>query len=110
MRPQGHPEHPLFVYHLLKALIWPYSKENTTVHLYKSAQLSCRIAPLSRGHLRSIAAGENDVDYVIDACNDLLIDSSDEDIQLRRLVLVLCPMGNMHRSPPRACTGTRTML
>lgn len=37
LRPQGHPDHPLSIYHLLQALIWCYSKECTTVYIQESA-------------------------------------------------------------------------
>jgi hypothetical protein len=97
MRPQGHPEHPSSIYHILKA-IWCYSKENTTVYIYEFTQLSCKLLPLcpEGTYLRSIAAEANDLNYVIHACNDLLIDTSDKGIRLQRLVFELCPLGNVH--------------
>ncbi|KAG1747308.1 CHAT domain-containing protein [Suillus lakei] len=99
LRPQGHPDHPSSLYHLFKALIWRYSKENTTAYIYESVQLSCKLLPLcpEGTYLRSIAAGANGVDYVIRACNNLPTDASDEGIHLRRNVLELCPLGNEHR-------------
>ncbi|KAG2071406.1 hypothetical protein BDR04DRAFT_1117791 [Suillus decipiens] len=100
LRPQGHPDHSLSIYHLFEALTWRYRKENTAVYIQESAQLSCKLLPLcSEGtYLHSIAAGENGVDYVIRACNELPTDSSDEGIHLRRVVLELCPLGNEYRS------------
>ncbi|KAG1869923.1 CHAT domain-containing protein [Suillus subluteus] len=100
LRPQGHPDHPLSIYHLLIALIWRFGKENfTTVYIQECAQLSCELLPLcpEGTYLRSIAAGENGVDYVIRACNNLPIDASDEGIHLRRVVFELCPPGNTYR-------------
>ncbi|KAG1862744.1 CHAT domain-containing protein [Suillus subalutaceus] len=99
LRPQGHPDHPLSIYHLLKALIWRYSKERTAVYIQECAQLSCKLLPScpEGTYLRSIAAGANGVDYVIRACNNLPIDVSDEGIHLCRVVLELCPLGNKHR-------------
>ncbi|KAG1837231.1 CHAT domain-containing protein [Suillus subalutaceus] len=100
LRPQAHPDHPLSIYHLLKALIWRYCKENsTTVYIQECAQLSRKLLPLcpEGTYLRSIAAGPNGVDYVIPACNNLPIDASDEGIHLRRVVLELCPLGSAHR-------------
>ncbi|KAG1771926.1 CHAT domain-containing protein [Suillus placidus] len=99
LRPRGHPDHPSSTYHLLKALIWRYSKENAAIYIHESAQLSCELLPLcpEGTFLRSIAAGANGVDYVICECNKLPIDASDEGIHLRRIVLELCPLGNQHR-------------
>ncbi|KAG2029056.1 CHAT domain-containing protein [Suillus americanus] len=100
LRPQGHPDHPLSIYHLLKALIWRYRKENfTAVYIQECAQLSCKLLPLcpEGTYLRSIVAGANGVDYVIGQCNNLPIDASDGGIHLCRVVLELCPLGNEHR-------------
>ncbi|KAG1818651.1 CHAT domain-containing protein [Suillus subaureus] len=100
LRSQGHPDHPSSIYHLIKTLIWRFSKENfIAVYIQESAQLCCKLLPLcSEGtYLRSIAAGEDGVDYVIRACNKLPIDTSDEGIHIRRVVLELCPLGNEHR-------------
>ncbi|KAG2139400.1 CHAT domain-containing protein [Suillus cothurnatus] len=102
LRPQGHPDHPLSIYHLTSALIWRYRKERTAVYIRESARLSCKLLTLcpEGTYLRSIAAGADDIDYVIRECNNLPIDASDEGIRLRRVVLELCPLGNEHR--PRA--------
>ncbi|KAG2123289.1 CHAT domain-containing protein [Suillus clintonianus] len=64
LRPQGHPNHTLSLFHLIAALNWRYGKERTA-------------------------------EYV-----NLPIDASDEGIQLRRVVLELCPVGLKYR--PRA--------
>ncbi|KAG1826657.1 hypothetical protein EV424DRAFT_1345440 [Suillus variegatus] len=102
LRPQGHPDHPLSIYHLLQALIWCYNKEGTTVYIQESAQLSCKLLPLcpEGTFFHSIAAGANGIDYVIRACNNLPTDASDEDIHFRQVVLDLCTLGSEHR--PRA--------
>ncbi|KAG1862746.1 hypothetical protein DFJ58DRAFT_869783 [Suillus subalutaceus] len=99
LRPQGHPDHPSSIDHLLKALIQRYRKERTAVYIQECAQLSCKLLPLcpEGTYLRSIAAGENGIDHVIRECNDLPIDASDEGIHLCRVVLELCPLGNKHR-------------
>ncbi|KAG1823391.1 CHAT domain-containing protein [Suillus subaureus] len=99
LRPQGHPDHPSSIYHLLKALIWHYSKEPAASYIRECAQLSCKLLPLCPGgtYLCSIAAGGNGADYVIRECNDLPIDVSDEGIHLRRVILELCPLGSAHR-------------
>jgi tetratricopeptide (TPR) repeat protein len=100
LRPQGHPDHPFSLYHLLKALIWRFSKETfNAAYIHESAQLSRKLLPLrpEGTYLRDIAAGANGVDYVIRECNKLPIDTSDEYICLRQIVLELCPLGNAHR-------------
>ncbi|KAG1775511.1 CHAT domain-containing protein [Suillus placidus] len=99
LRPQGHPDHPFSLYHLADALTWRYSKEGTTVDLHESAQLYCKLLPLcpEGTYLRGIAAGANRVDYVIDECNNLRKDASDDGIHFRRIVLQLCPLGHQHR-------------
>ncbi|KAG2068524.1 hypothetical protein BDR04DRAFT_770237, partial [Suillus decipiens] len=99
-RPQGHPDHPLSIYHLVKALIWRFSKENfNAVYIHESAQLCCKLLPLcpEGTYLRSIAAGKTGIDYVIGQCNRLEAEGSDEGIHIRRVVLELCPLGNKHR-------------
>ncbi|KAG1868130.1 hypothetical protein C8R48DRAFT_832870 [Suillus tomentosus] len=77
LRPQPHPYHPLSLYNLTEVLTWRHNKKGT--------------------YLRSIAAGENGVDYVIGGCNNLPTDAS-EGIHLRRVVLELCPLGRQLRS------------
>ncbi|KAG2139860.1 CHAT domain-containing protein [Suillus bovinus] len=102
LRPQPHPDHPLSLYNLTLALNWRHNKTRTAADIRESAQLYHELLPLcpEGTYLRSIAAGENGVDYVIDCCNDLPRDASDEGIHLRRVVLELCPLG--HRLRPRA--------
>ncbi|KAG2348224.1 TPR-like protein [Suillus weaverae] len=79
LRPQHHPDHPLYLYNLTEALTWRHNK--------KTAQLYHELLPLcpEGTYLRSIAAGQNGVDYVISGCNDLLTDASEEGICLRRV-------------------------
>ncbi|KAG2062961.1 hypothetical protein BDR04DRAFT_1235615 [Suillus decipiens] len=99
-RPLGHPDHPLSIYHLVKALIWRFSKENfTAVYIHESTQLCCKILPVcpEGTYLRSIAAGKTGVDYVIGQCNKLEAEGSDEGIHIRRVILELCPLCNKHR-------------
>lgn len=102
LRPQGHPDHPLSIYHLLQALIRCYSEEGTAVYIQESAQLSCKLLPLcpEGTFFHSIAAGANSIDYAIRACNNLPTDASDEGIHFRQVVLDLCTLGSEHR--PRA--------
>ncbi|KAG1844227.1 hypothetical protein F4604DRAFT_1960469 [Suillus subluteus] len=78
LRPQGHPNHPSSIYHLLKALIWRYGKENfTAVYIQECVQLSCKLLPL---------------------CPEgTYLHASDEGIRLRRVILELCPLGSAHR-------------
>ncbi|KAG1882818.1 CHAT domain-containing protein [Suillus subluteus] len=97
LRPQGHPDHSLYLYHLTVALTWCYSKDTTAAYIHESAQLCCKLLPLcpEDTYLRSVAA--DGVDYVIRRCSKLPIDASDEGIHIRRVVLELCPLGNEHR-------------
>ncbi|KAG1777326.1 CHAT domain-containing protein [Suillus placidus] len=98
LRPQHHPDHPLSLYNLTEALNWRHDKESTAADIREAAQLYHELLPLcpEGTYLRSTAAGENGVDYVIGGCNDLPIDASEEGICL----LELCPLGHRHR--PRA--------
>ncbi|KAG1766888.1 CHAT domain-containing protein [Suillus placidus] len=102
LRPQHHPDHPLYLYNLSEALNWRHDKESTAADIREAAQLYHELLPLCQEGtcLRSIAAGKNGVDYVIGRCNDLPIDASEEGICLRRVVLELCPQG--HQLRPRA--------
>ncbi|KAG2094539.1 CHAT domain-containing protein [Suillus cothurnatus] len=100
LRPQGHPDHPLYLYHLTEALNWCYAKENfIAAYIHESAQLYCKLLPLcpEGTYLHSITAGADGVDYVIHECNNLPIDASDEGIHIRRVILELCPLGNERR-------------
>ncbi|KAG1776392.1 CHAT domain-containing protein [Suillus placidus] len=95
LRPQHHPDHPLSVYNLTEALKWRHNKKSTAADIREAAQLYHELLPLcpEGTYLRSIAAGENGVDYVIGGCYNLPIDASEEGICLRRVVLELCPLG-----------------
>jgi hypothetical protein len=65
LRPQGHPDHPLSIYYLIKALTWRYSKEKfTVVYIQESAELCCKLLPLwTEGtYLSSILAGTDGVE------------------------------------------------
>ncbi|KAG1897197.1 CHAT domain-containing protein [Suillus fuscotomentosus] len=101
LRPQHHPDHPLSLYNLTKALTWRHSRKSTAADICEAAQLYHELLPLcpEGTYLRSIAAGGKDVDYVIGGCNNLPTDASDEGIHLQRVVLELCPLG--HRLRPR---------
>ncbi|KAG1773304.1 CHAT domain-containing protein [Suillus placidus] len=102
LRPQRHPDHSLSLYNLTEALNWRHNKKGTAADIREAAQLYHELLPLcpEGTYLCSIAAGENGVDYVIDGCNNLPTDASDEGIHLRRVVLELCPLG--HQLRPRA--------
>ncbi|KAG2139825.1 CHAT domain-containing protein [Suillus bovinus] len=99
LRPQCHPDHPLSLYNLIEALTWRHNKKGTAADISEAAQLYHELLPLcpEGTYLRSIAAGENGVDYVINGCNNLPTDASDEGIHLRRVVLELCPSGHQLR-------------
>ncbi|KAG1769132.1 CHAT domain-containing protein [Suillus placidus] len=110
LRPQGHPDHTISLYCLTEALTWRYRKEGTIVYIHESTQLYCKLLPLcpEGTYLHSVAAGANGVDYVINGCNKLPTDGSDEDIHLRRIMLELCPLGHQHR--PGAFNNLSTTL
>ncbi|KAG1775462.1 CHAT domain-containing protein [Suillus placidus] len=99
LRLQHHPDYCLSLYNLTEALTWRRNKRSTAADIRESAKLYHELLPLyPKGtFLRSIAAGAHGVDYVIDGCNDLPIDASDEGVHLRRVVLELCPLGHQHR-------------
>ncbi|KAG1824270.1 CHAT domain-containing protein [Suillus variegatus] len=99
LRPQRHPNHPLSLYNLTRALTWRHNKESTAGDIREAAQLYHELLPLcpEGTYLYSIAAGENGVDHVIGSCNQLPKDASDEGIHFRRVVLDLCPLGHQLR-------------
>ncbi|KAG1797950.1 CHAT domain-containing protein [Suillus subaureus] len=112
LRPQGHPDHPSSIHHLLKALIWRYSKERTAAYIRECAQLSCKLLPLCPGgtYLCSIAAGGNGADYASTFDESLaqavegrfdqrgIIDDLAESIQHTREAVSLCPEGHSERN------------
>ncbi|KAG2088911.1 hypothetical protein BD769DRAFT_1396197, partial [Suillus cothurnatus] len=69
---------------------------STTAVISIQSHPSADLAPQQE----NIVAGPDGVDYVIDGCNKLPIDASDEGVQLRRVILELCPLG--HQLRPRA--------
>jgi hypothetical protein len=84
LHPQHHPDHPLSLYNLTEVLTWRHVKKSTAANIREAAQLYHELLPLCPDgtYLRSIAADENGVDYVIEECNDLPTDTSDEGICL----------------------------
>ncbi|KAG0704892.1 CHAT domain-containing protein [Suillus ampliporus] len=98
LRPRGHPDRPSSLYNLTEALTWRYGKTDTAADIRESVQIYHELLPLcpEGTYLRSIAEGEDGVDYVIEGCNNLPTDASDEGIHLRRIVLELCPLGHQH--------------
>ncbi|KAG2344790.1 hypothetical protein BDR05DRAFT_909343, partial [Suillus weaverae] len=102
LRPQRHPDHSLSLYNITEALTWRRNKKDTAADIREAAQLYHELLPLcpEGTYLHSISAGANGVNRVIRRCNGLPIDTSDEGIHLRRVVLELCPLGHLLR--PRA--------
>ncbi|KAG1831154.1 CHAT domain-containing protein [Suillus subalutaceus] len=102
LRPRHHPDRPLSLYNLAEALNWRHKKKNIAADIREAAQICHELLPLwTEGtYIRSIVAGEDCVDYVINGCISLPIDASDEGIHLRQVVLELCPIG--HQLRPRA--------
>jgi tetratricopeptide (TPR) repeat protein len=98
LRPQRHPDRPLSLYNLSRALNWRHSKKSTAADIREAAQLYHELLSLcpEGTYLRSIAAGAG-ADYVIAGRNTLPTDASDEGICLRRVVLELCTVGHQRR-------------
>ncbi|KAG2134505.1 hypothetical protein DEU56DRAFT_409115 [Suillus clintonianus] len=98
LRPQGHADHALSLYNLILALIWCYRKEPTLVYIHESVELCCKLLPFcpEGTYLRSMGA-DSAIDYVMSECDELPIDSSDEGIHIRRVMLKLYPLGHRHR-------------
>ncbi|KAG2122495.1 CHAT domain-containing protein [Suillus clintonianus] len=98
LRPQGHPNHTLSLFHLIFALIWRYSKERTSVFIHESLQLCCKLLPLSPEGTYLCSTGvDSAVDYVIAECNNIPIGASDEGIHIQRVVLEFRPLGHQRR-------------
>ncbi|KAG2131933.1 CHAT domain-containing protein [Suillus cothurnatus] len=99
LRPEHHLDYSSSLFNLTEALTWRYNKKGTTADIREAAHLYRELLPLCPNgtYLRSIAVGENGVDYMIDECNNLPIDSSDEGIQFQRVVLELCPLSHQLR-------------
>ncbi|KAG1759912.1 hypothetical protein EDD22DRAFT_992651 [Suillus occidentalis] len=70
----------------------------TAADIREAAQVYHELLPLcpEGTYLRSIAADEDSVDYVIAECNNLPTDASDEGIRLERIVLELCAVVHQH--------------
>ncbi|KAG2114890.1 CHAT domain-containing protein [Suillus cothurnatus] len=102
LRPEHHLDYSSSLFNLTEALTWRHNKKSTDADIREAAHLYRELLPLCPDgtYLRSIAAGENGVDYVINECNNLPIDASDEGIQLRRVILEICPLD--HQLRPRA--------
>jgi hypothetical protein len=93
LRPQRHPNHPLSLCNLTEALNWRHNKTRTAADIREAAQLYRELLPLSpECYLRSIAVGKAGVDFVIDECNNIPRDASDEAICLRR---AMCPASSI---------------
>jgi hypothetical protein len=111
LRPQRHPDHLLSLCNLTKALIWYHKEKDSAANIREAAQLYHELLPLcpEGTYLSSIAAGENGVDYVIEECNYLPTDASDEGIHFRRVVLELCVPWDIN-SFPEPSTGLHEQL
>ncbi|KIK31761.1 hypothetical protein CY34DRAFT_19597 [Suillus luteus UH-Slu-Lm8-n1] len=107
-RPQHHPDHSLSLHNLTEALIWRHKKKGTVADIREAAQLYHEPLCSEGTYLRSIAAGADDVDDVIEECNNVPTDASDEGIHLRKVVLELCSLG--HRLRPGALDALALQL
>jgi len=99
LRPEHHLDYSSSLFNLTEALTWRYSKKSTTADIREAAHLYRELLPLCPDgtYLRSIMAGPNGVNYVIGECNKPPVDTSDEGIHLRRVVVEICPLGHQLR-------------
>ncbi|KAG1759625.1 CHAT domain-containing protein [Suillus occidentalis] len=128
LRPQHHPDRPLSLYNLSRALNWRHSKKSTAADIRESAQLYHELLPLcpEGTYLRSIAgrgmastfdeSSSTSVLWVINSRPTALdelshalrprftqsgnIDDLDECIQFLREAVSLCPEGHTDRGNP----------
>lgn len=100
LRPQGHVDHPLSILDLCHALCKRHSYKMDHADLREAAHLYRTILPLfpEGSHLHRVVFDTNAVPYVIEQCNALPRDPSDESISLRRIVLELCPPQHPRRA------------
>ncbi|KAG0697663.1 hypothetical protein DFH29DRAFT_1003513 [Suillus ampliporus] len=93
LRPPEHPDHLLSILDLCQALQQRYSHKKRHADLCKAAELYRILLPLcvEGSYLHRVVCDTNGVVYVIEQCNALPRDPSDESISLRRIVLDLCP-------------------
>ncbi|KAG1721126.1 uncharacterized protein EDB91DRAFT_1088556 [Suillus paluster] len=116
---RGHPDYPSSLYHLLKALIWRYSKEPAAIDLRESAQISLELLPIcpEGTYLRTIVAGASAVSLCPEGhpdrgvyLNNLAVslryyrfrhqdksDDLDEAVSLYEEALCLSPVGHKSR-------------
>lgn len=89
--PQGHPDHLLSIHNLCKAHHQRYSHFQDHGDLREVVKLYLDLLPIClEGSYLQLC--------VIEECNALPREPSDESISLRRMVLKLCPQGNRHRA------------
>lgn len=100
LRPRGHVDHPLSILDLCDALCKRHSHKKDHADLREAAVLYRSILPfcVEGSHLHRVVFGTNGIPYVIEHCNALPSDPSDESISLRRIVLELCPPWHQHRA------------
>lgn len=100
LRPRGHIDHPLSILDLCHALCKRHSHKKDHSDLREAADLYRSILPLcvEGSHLHRVVFDTNGIPYVIEQCNALPSDPSDESISLRRIVLELCPPRHPHRA------------
>ncbi|KAG1886610.1 hypothetical protein F4604DRAFT_1513009, partial [Suillus subluteus] len=100
LRPRGHIEHSLSILDLCHALCKRHAHKRDHSDLREAADLYRSILPLcvEGSHLHQVVFDTNGIPYVIEQCNTLPSDPSDESISLRRIVLELCPPRHPHRA------------
>jgi len=91
LRPQGHPDHPLSIFDLCKAYYQRYLHLQDHVGLREAVKLYTELLPkCPRGSYLQIC--------VIEECNALPRNPSNESISLRRMILDFCPRGHQYHA------------
>ncbi|KAG2114087.1 hypothetical protein BD769DRAFT_1580113, partial [Suillus cothurnatus] len=90
LRPEHHLDYSSSLFNLTEALIWRYSKKSTTADIREAAHLYRELLPLCPD-------GTYVASQQIASIIEPPVDVSDEGIQLRRVVVELCPLGHQLR-------------
>ncbi|KAG1741437.1 uncharacterized protein EDB91DRAFT_329093 [Suillus paluster] len=99
--PREHPDHPLYIFNLCRALQKRYimdQKDHAVLH--EAVELYHSLLPLCAegSYIYRVALENTGVLYVIEQCNTLPRDPSNESVSLRRTVLELCPPQHQQRA------------
>ncbi|KAG0707995.1 hypothetical protein DFH29DRAFT_561839 [Suillus ampliporus] len=98
--PREHPDHLLYTFNLCQALQQRHLYRKDHADLHDAAVLYRSILPLCAegSYLHRVVLETTGVLYIIEQCNALPRDPSDESVSFRRIVLELCPPQHQHRA------------